>query len=252
MKPTLSLVILTHNSTELLVPVLSEYSEWIDQLIFIDNYSADDVAELAKKYSAKLVRRNLENNFAAQRNAAFEHVASDWTLFLDSDEYISAELWQEIHQAITAEVADAIVFPRKDIFLGKTLQYGETGQMYLLRAARTKLGTNKWRRAVHEVWELPATATITTHHALIHNPHPNLAAFLQKLHWYASLEPSSREKYSMIRILLELLFYPPAKFFLNYVLKGGWRDGMAGFIHAICMAYYSLITRVYLYEEWHA
>lgn len=252
MKQTLSLVVLTHNSAEMLKPHLDEYTKEVDQIVFVDNDSTDDIALVAKKYNAKLFTHSLKNDFSAQRNSAFAHITSDWTFYVDSDEYVPPELWSEIHRLIESDEFEALSVPRRDFFLGKLLKYGETGHTSLLRLAKTSLGKNKWRRAVHEVWEVPTTNVGALTSVLHHSPHPTISAFLQKLHWYASLEPHSREKYSKTQILFEMILYPPAKFMQNFCSKQGWRDGWIGCVHALLMSYYSLITRVYLYEAWHA
>ncbi len=252
MKQTLSLVILTHNSAEMLKPHLAEYANEVDQIVFIDNNSTDDIAGVAKKFNAQLFTRSLNNDFSAQRNSAFAHITSQWTFYIDSDEYVPPELWSEIHRLIESGEFEALSVPRRDFFLGKLLKYGETGHTSLLRLAKTSLGKNRWQRAVHEVWEVPTVNIGTLHSALQHSPHPTISEFLQKLHWYASLEPQSREKYSKIQILFEIAVYPPAKFIQNFFMKQGWRDGVIGCVHALLMSYYSLITRVYLYEAWHA
>lgn len=251
MKPTLSLVILTHNSAHLLAKHIAEYALQVDEIIFIDNHSQDTIRDLAKKVHAKVITHSLENDFAQQRNTAFSAVTSDWTFFVDSDEYVSPELWAEIHQRIESDEFEAFRVFRQDFFLGKVLKYGETGNISLLRLAKTEIGRNTWQRPVHEVWNVPTDRIGQTTNALLHTPHQNIQSFLAKLHWYASFEPHSRQKYGLLQICFEIIFYPLGKFVYNYLFKQGYRDGVRGLIHAILMSYYSLITRIYLYETWH-
>lgn len=188
------------------------------------------------------------DDFAKERNQILQQSKSDWTFFIDSDEWVPQKLWTEIRQAISANEVDALVFKRHDSFLGRRLNYGEVGAVRLLRCARTKLGKGGWQRRVHEIWAVKSENQLELDTPLEHHPHPTLSEFLAKLHRYASLEPIARDPYSKERIIFELATYPIAKFIHNYLLRTGWRDGWPGLVHAGLMSYYSLITRVYLYE----
>lgn len=197
------------------------------------------------------VMKKNEPDFARARNMALEKVTTEWAFFLDSDEKCSPQLWAEIHSIIEQDRYDALLLPRRDYFLGKLLKHGETGKTQLLRIARTKIGAKKWHRPVHETWDVSTKKICLTKNILHHFPHPTLSEFIQKLNWYASLEPKSRrhKKYSLAKILFELFFFPLGKFIQNYLFRRGYADSWQGFIHAFCMSYYSLIVRIFLYES---
>lgn len=251
MTSRLTTIILTHNSAEDLAALLPLVAPASAEVFVWDDNSTDQTASIARTQGVRYIRHAFGGSFAEHRNAALKKSTSDWTLFLDADERPTQELMQEIRDCMAAGTADAIQLPRQDVFLGKKLQYGETSHVQLLRVAKTKLGQGKWERAVHEVWRVPTDRVVTTHHTLEHTSHSTISGFFRKLHAYAALEPASRQPYGRLRLLGELLIYPPAKFALNFVVRQGWRDGMPGLIIAWGMAYYSLITRVILYETWH-
>jgi len=48
--------------------------------------------------------------------------------------------------------------------------------------------------------------------------------------------------------LMKLLLRPPYEFFKLYFLKGGYRDGIHGFIFAVVMGYYKFLQWAKLYE----
>lgn len=255
-KPSIALIILTHDTS--IKNIASEYSQhlpYIEELVLVHDSSGNEKMIHFDQKDDKKVRRiyrQLNNDFASQRNFALEHVSSDWSIYLDSDEHISKKLWQEIITILsTNEDIDAIRFPRRDTFLNKKLQYGETGSTILLRAAKTKLGRGGWNRAVHEIWQVPSFRTTTTQEILEHTPHTTISDFLQKLHIYSALEPKSRKKITKTRIIFELFTYPVGKFIFNYFWRNGWKDGFPGLVHALLMSYYSLITRIHMYETWY-
>lgn len=227
-KPTLTTVILTGPNLPAPAELLTDVRQHSDQVI--------------------VVNRDVAGDFAAKRNFGLEQSNRDWTLFLDTDEHCPPALWKEIRSILDDGRVDALVLRRHDWFLGRRLLHGEVGAVRLLRCARTNAGKGRWERPVHEVWNLSGAKIAECATPLEHHPHPTLNDFLRKLHWYASLEPKSRERYSFSRILIEFLCFPALKFLHNFIWRLGFLDGWQGLIHAVLMSYYSLITRVFLYE----
>jgi glycosyltransferase involved in cell wall biosynthesis len=250
---TLTVIILSHHQAELVQKLIRHIQitapTW--SLLVVDDYSTD-VDQLSSLSGTTFLQHHLNSDFAAQRNWSLTQVTTEWSWFIDADEWPSTELINEVKQLMSQPDIDAICLPRRDWFLGRLLQHGEVGQMRLLRIARTAIGQNGWHRPVHETWEVTTGRQCTASHYLEHSPHPSLAAFIAKLDAYASLEPLSRTKYSRPQLWWESMIFPPAKFLLNYVVRSGWRDGMPGLIHACLMSFYSLLVRLKLYESWYA
>jgi hypothetical protein len=248
---TLSIIILNKHQSALILPQLPLLQKFSEKIYILDDFSsAQDVMAFKSYKQVTVFQHHLKDDYSAHRNSIFSQIQTEWTLFLDADEVASVELLTEIQKIIQSDTVDAIFLPRRDIFLGKLLRGGETAHTKLLRCARSKLGAGKWQRPIHEVWEVPSEKMCTTHAELLHFPHANLTTFLKKLQSYAQREPLARSKPSRVQWGMEFLFYPPGKFFWNYLILSGWKDGSRGAIHAFCMAYYSLITRVYLYESY--
>lgn len=251
MSASLAVVISHHNDLERLEQRLIEVQD-ADLIVILEDPSevTPAVHALAVKHRAFVKEHVLQDDFAAHRNSVFKHIQAEWVWFLDVDESVTRSLWNEVQEHLTDSELQALILPRRDYFLGKLLQHGETGRMALLRIARLKAGRDGWKRAVHEVWEVPGPSRLLLE-PLLHFPHASIKEFLQTLHWYAQLEPGTRQRLSRRKVVFQLLTYPSAKLFKAIVLQGGWQDGWPGIIHAGLMAYNSLITRVYMYEEWY-
>ena len=235
---TITAVILTKNNQHTLNRLIANLS-WCDEVIVIDDESTDRTRTLAQTLKAKVFMRPLRHNFAAQRNFGLKQVTTDWALFVDADESVSPRLAKEIRSVLKSNL-NGFFIKRIDYFLGKKLQYGETGNIKLLRLARG----GKWRRAVHEVWQVtPPIGELKS--PLYHYPHPNLSSFLTKINFYTDIEA----RYRPAPGAAQLLFYPPVKFIHNYILRLGFFDGVPGFIMALMMSLHSLLVRLKLYEK---
>ncbi|MEK7166325.1 MAG: glycosyltransferase family 2 protein, partial [Patescibacteria group bacterium] len=177
MNSDLSIIVLTKNEADNISRSLSSVG-WADEVILLD-CSTDDTIAIAKKICSanrlRIVNTPHVNDFASLRNLGLELARNEWVFFLDADEEIPPELSQEIREAITNKHKSGYLVKRKDYFLGKTLRYGETAGVKLLKLGRKSAGN--WRRRVHEVWDIKGEIG-ELEASLLHFPHPTVSEFL--------------------------------------------------------------------------
>jgi len=186
-------------------------------------------------------------NFAATRNRALKEVTTDWALFIDDDEFVTADLAQEIKNAIKSPRYNGYFLKRLDTFLGRTLRHGENGRNRFLRLARRQSG--QFKRPVHEVWLVKGKVGVLRY-PLLHNPHDDLRGFIAKINHYSTLEAQFRFEQGVHSSLFRLAIYPPAKFIKNYFFNLGFLDGVPGTIMALMMSLHSFLTWTKLYLLW--
>ena len=241
---SISAVILTKNSAKTLHNCLSSV-DWCDEVFVIDDNSIDETQGLAEKSGAKVIEHNLSNDFAAQRNFGLDKATSKWVLFVDSDEIISKELAEEIKEKITTTDMNGFFIKRNDFMWGKELKHGEVGNMWLLRLGRKDKG--KWMGKVHETWEI-RSSTERLHNSLKHYPHPTMSKFLQKINFYSTLHAQELFEKKIKANWWDIILYPKAKFWINYIGKLGFFDGIPGFLVAIIMSFHSFLVRGKLWQ----
>jgi len=186
-------------------------------------------------------------DFSRLRNWAIAKVKTRWSLFLDSDETIDQQSWRKIKQLLKQNrpLVNGYLLKRQDIFLGRPLKYGETGQIYLLRLGKTEF--MRYQRVVHEIAGVDGM-TDKTEILIQHFAHKNIKQFLTKIFNYAQLEANQRHTWRLV-LWLQLLFYPLGKFVNNYFIKLGFLDGMRGLVYASLMSLHSLLVRIYQLEK---
>jgi glycosyltransferase involved in cell wall biosynthesis len=242
----ISAVVLTHNDGKMLTRCL-ENLQWCDETVVVDDESTDGTVGIAKKLGTKVFTRKLDGDFAAQRNFGLGKAKGEWVLFVDSDEVVSTELAGEIKTTISdkRQAISGYFIKRKDYFLGKWLEHGETANVKLLRLARQDVG--KWNRPVHEVWDVQGPVGELTH-PLFHSPHPSVAQFLDEINRYSTLNASYLYKQGVRASWWHIIVYPAAKFFINYIWRLGFADSTAGAIMALMMSFHSFLTRAKLWQ----
>ncbi|MCX7881344.1 MAG: glycosyltransferase family 2 protein [Patescibacteria group bacterium] len=268
----ISAVVLTKNEEKNIERCLKSL-DFCDEIIIIDDYSEDKTIEKVKSLirqladkiqnknvKLKIYKRNLENNFAKQRNFGLEKTSYDWVLFVDADEEVSEELKKEIvdlkrDSRIRGNDVFAFYIKRRDYFWGREVKYGEVlkaRKKGFIRLVNKKSGS--FSGNVHEEFKLKnqsaswRTKIKTFNNYLNHYPHPTVKEFLEEINFYSTIRANELYQQGRRTNLFEIIFYPLTKFVLNYFIYGGFLDGPAGFAYAFLMSFHSFLVRAKVYQ----
>lgn len=85
--------------------------------------------------------------------------------------------------------------------------------------------------------------------AFIHVPRENMSVLLAKADAYTESERIRRRERGEKATLGKLMVKPAFVFFKLYILKGGFRDGTAGFIRAAYNSFYKFVSLSKMYED---
>lgn len=234
----LSGVVLTKNEGKNIEECLKAFS-FCDEILVIDDFSTDKTVELGKKAGARVFKRHLDNDFAAQRNFALEKTKGDWVLFVDADERVDKKLASEIEKAIKAPHINGFYLKRRDFLWGRELRFGESGKMKLLRLGRK--GAGLWQRKIHETWQIEGEKGILET-PLQHYPHQTITEFLKEINFYSTLHSQEKVREGEKATLFKVIFFPLGKFIKNYFVNLGFLDGMPGLIVALMMSLHSFLS----------
>lgn len=242
----ISAVVLAKNEEKNIVDCLETLS-FCDEIIVVDDNSEDRTVEIAKKMGASVFTHSLHQDFGQQRNFGLEKARNQWVLFVDVDERVSQELKNEIVSSLRSTNVNGYYIGRIDNMWGKSLMYGETGEIKLLRLGKKETGA--WVGKVHEQWKIKGK-TKTFKNPLYHFPHRNMSEFLKEINYYTNIR--SKELFDKgIKVKwYSIILYPKAKFILNYFIKLGFLDGVPGLIFAMTMSLHSFLVRSKLWLLW--
>lgn len=244
----ISAVILTKNEENNIQDCIDSL-KWCDEIIVIDDYSEDRTVEIAKKNSANIFQRELNDDFSEQRNFGLKNAKHDWVLFIDADERVSDALAFEISGAVMQSLpfCKGYYLKRNDVFLGTILQYGETASLSFLRLAKKDEG--EWIGKVHEKWIIKGKTSMLNN-PLEHFPHRSITDFLHDINFYTDLRARELHERKVKSSWVYIILYPKAKFFFNYFIKRGMLDGLPGLVFALFMSLHSFLVRAKLWLLW--
>jgi glycosyltransferase involved in cell wall biosynthesis len=244
----ISATIITYNEEENILSALETLS-WADEIIVVDSQSTDLTRELAGGFGARVIKREWPG-FSEQKQFAADAARNDWIFSLDADERVSPELITSIRALSSAEQrATGYLIPRRSFYQGRWIRGGGWYPNRQLRLFnRTQCRWNK--RQIHESVEPNPGARIESlagdilhysvrdashHHRMIGERYAPLAA---------RQAFSEGKRSSPVKIATAA----PASFLRSYVLKGGFRDGLAGLTIAGFAAHHSFLKQVLLWE----
>lgn len=243
--PKLSVTIITKNEAANIRGALDSVS-WADERIVIDAESVDGTARIAESMGARVVTRPWPG-YGAQKNHAAELASHDWILSLDADERPSPELAREIRELLMHEpAAHGYRIKRVTHYLGRWIRTTDWYPDYQLRLYDRRSG--KWSdRSVHESVALDGEAA-TLEHELQHFAYRSIAHHIGTINRYTSLAAEDMRHQGRRASIVNVMLHPAFAFVRNYVLRGGFRDGVAGLIVSTMNAFYVFAKFLKLWE----
>jgi len=240
----LSAVVLTKNEEANIEECLRSVA-FAEEIIVIDDYSDDRTVEIAEKQGARVFKRHLGDNFAAQRNIGLEKASARWVLFVDADERVEPKLGKEIIDGVKRIDTVGYFIVRRDSFFGKFLRFGEFssggafGNAKILRLGRK--GAGRWKRSVHEYWDIRGKCRAFST-SLLHYPHPTLWEFIKDINYFSTLHATALKEEGKRPSVAKIVIWPVGKFVYNMIFRLGFLDGLEGFIVAILMSFNSFLA----------
>lgn len=213
----------------------------------MDDASTDRTYDVAKSYPAVIVQKVKWMGYSETKKYGISFTSNDWIFWIDADESITPELSEEIKEfkkSIPAFTAYSV--PRKAYFLGKWIKHSG---WYPGRVTRlfNKIEVNLNNNSVHEQLEINGVIG-KFNRDLEHYTDPSIHHYFEKFNNYTSLAASElisrRKRFSISDILLR----PVGIFIKMYFVKGGFLDGIHGFILAVFSASYVFTKYCKLWE----
>ena len=222
---------------------------WADEILVVDSGSTDDTVSIATAKGVRVMSRTWPG-YVDQKNYAASVASHDWIFSLDADERVTPSLAAEVRTIVDGNSTErAFRVPRVTFHLGRWVRTTDfypdyQTRLYDRRAAR-------WQgKYVHE--SVAADGPVgQLKHELQHYSYRDLSDHLDRINQYSTLAARQMHESGRRATPIDLLLHPPAAFLRNYLVRGGFADGMAGLTISLVNAYSVLLKFAKLWELQH-
>ncbi len=241
----LSLLMITKNSDEHIEKSLKSVRELVDEIVIIDNNSADRTRDIVQSYGAKVIVRE-DDDLGKQRAYGLNKVTGEWVLVLDADEIVRIELLKEIKSKLKAQSSllyCGYFIPFQNHFLGKPIHFG--GEDYKMLRLFRKDSVTINNALVHEHFEVKGK-TGTLKNKIYHYSYRSITQIFKKFTDYAIREAKQKRAGGEKTSLKKLTLYPVHMFWARFIKDKGYKDGLFRIPLDIGFAYMEFLTYLLL------
>jgi (heptosyl)LPS beta-1,4-glucosyltransferase len=227
--PTLSVVIITFNEEKNIRRCLTSIENVADEIIVIDSLSTDQTKDIAETFNVQFHSMPWEG-YSFAKNSGNEFAKSDYILWLDADEALSAILQRSILNWKKEQTTPHFyTINRLTNYCGKWIKY--SGWYPDKKIRIFPKGAMKWdNEEVHE--SLVALSEFPTKHLegdLLHYSYYSFEQHREKADKYSVMTARKYVSLGKKAHFLQPLFSAVGRFVAMYIVKRGFLDGFMGF-----------------------
>lgn len=248
MKNSVTVIVITKNEEKNIAACL-DCVTWADEIIVIDSFSDDRTVQIAREYTSTVIQTAWPGMVGTQRNVGLDIAQSEWLLFLDADERVTDELRNEIIALINTDNSHVVGgdIPRKNFFFGQWIRssYPNYTRRFL------KKGAGSYNEDPGKGFDAMMLDSGIIHRfkaPLLHLTGESLQLRVRKLDFDSTLQAGEKFRAGQKAGWKEVVLNPLHAFVRLYVLKGGFRDGIRGFIYACLQSFSTFMKYAKLWE----
>jgi len=235
--PKIGVVAISKNEERDIRGFLDNLISWVDEIVIVDDGSTDSTKDIIKSAGDKviLVEKTMdkETGFSGQRNAGIDVATSDWLLHMDIDERVTPELAYEIREVLNHTDNNGFRYRRLNYFLHRPMRGG--GWQNWNKPQLAKRDYHRFERPIHEECVITGGENKIgqLRNEMLHFTDESFIERMEKSFSYCQgVARLIQEKNRKVR-WYDLLLRPVRIFIKKYILQGGYRDKIPGFISAV-------------------
>jgi len=255
-----SVVVPTYNEEANIGRCLEHLRDFAE-VIVVDSGSTDSTRKIALSYGVKVLDFVWDGKFPKKRNWCLQNYrfANPWVLFVDADEYVTNDFQTEISHVLPHTRHAGFWVNYQNYFMGRLLKHGDMFRklsLFRIDAGEyERIDEDQWSNLDMEIHEHPVLngSVGRIKSPIIHEDFKGLKAYISRHNEYSSWEArryfdligrsGASSKDLTLRQRLKYRFLDTwslgcAYFFVSYIIKLGFLDGVPGFVFAILKMYY--------------
>ena len=242
----LSVVIICFNEEKNIGRCIDSVADVADEILILDSYSTDQTVAIAESKGA-IVKQEAFKGFIEKKNKAVELASHDYILSLDADEALSPLLAGSILRTKENFTNRAYRMNRCSNYCGKFIRHGSWYPDTKIRLFDRRIahwgGTNPHDRVVLQ-------NNIPVEHLkgdILHYSYHTVSEHVNQNNKLSTLAAESLFANGKKTNLLNIIVRPWWNFFVSFIIRAGFLDGLFGFVIAIQIAHMTFLKHLKLY-----
>ena len=237
--PRISGCIISFNEEAKIEDCLKSLVPVVDEIIVVDSLSTDATVEIARRYTDKVYDQKFLGHIE-QKNLAVSKASHDWILSLDCDERLDGELTANILAVKDSLAAHgAYRMARKTFYVYRWLNhcwYPDRKVRLFDRRQAEWGGTNP-----HDVIIVDENVVHELSGDILHYSFDSISAHVQTVDKFTEIAAGEIIRKGKRVTLLDPFTHAIWAFIRIYVVRGGFRDGFAGFVASYLSGVYAFV-----------
>ncbi|MGQ9660754.1 MAG: glycosyltransferase family 2 protein [Kiritimatiellia bacterium] len=246
MRERISACILTYNEERKIRRCLKSVA-WCDEIVVLDSFSTDRTIAICREFTDRVYQFEWLG-YVAQRNKIRELAAGPWILSIDADEEVSPGLRTEIEREFEQNRNEVMgyEFPRQVYYIGRWIRHGEWFPDFKLRLFRKVFGRSEGEEPHDRV--VISGVVKRLKNPLWHYTYDDLYDHVHTLNRFSTI--GARQKFARGQTIHwhTMVSHAVFRFLKAYALRGGFRDGMRGFIVAVLSSFGAFLKYAKMWE----
>ena len=242
----LSVVIICFNEEKNIARCIDSVADIADEILILDSYSTDQTVSIAESRGA-IVKQETFKGFIQKKNKAVELASNDFVLSLDADEALDPVLCRSIREAKEKYTHRAYRMNRCSNYCGKFIRHGSWYPDAKIRLFDRRVahwgGTNPHDRII-------LGKEMRIEHLkgdILHYSYDTISAHVIQNNKLSTLAAESLFAEGKKTYLFNIFLRPFWAFFVSYIARAGFLDGLYGFVIAIQIAHMTFLKHAKLY-----
>ena len=240
----ISAVIITQNEERNIARCIESLQGVADEIVVVDSGSNDRTQQICTQYKNLIFQFHSWEGYSAQKNYANSLASNPWILSIDADEALSPTLRDSLltWKALPEPQPAAYRFNRLTNYCGHWIHHcgwypDPCTRLFPKDAAH-------WDGLVHEQLTFHSPLSDNATHLkgdLLHYSYYSVEEHAERQVRYATLAAHKAHEAGRTVGALGIWLRPKWNFFRNYLLKGGFLDGHAGYTVCRMSAFYTFL-----------
>ncbi len=238
-------VVITRDAAHSIGEVLASLDICAERLV-LDSGSTDATTDIARAAGARVELQDFLG-YGPQKRRAVDLAAHDWILSLDADEVLDDEARAACRRLDLSDPSACWAIRRRTFVGQREIRHGAWGNDRVVRL---------FNRTTAGFKPLPVHEEIESRHpprmlagSILHHGFTDCRDVLARSLRYAPLKADIMRAKGERAAAWLLPFRGLAAFFKSYCIRGGWRDGAAGFVIAVARVIDSTLPRALLLTD---